>query len=288
MDQPAPRTAFVLAGGGSFGAVQVGMLKALTAHGVVPDLIVGSSVGALNGAYFAADPTAAGAAELEAIWRSLRRQDVFPITWRTMLGALRRKTFLVDPDGLRRLVARHLPYRNLEEAKVPIRIVTTNVLTGEAVVLAEGPASEAIIASAAIPAAFAPVRVQSRYLFDGSVTSNTPVKVAVACGARRIVVLPTGFACALDSPPYRAIECALHALTLLIARQLAAELVGLEAGIACAIVPPLCPLRGSPFDFSQCPELIDRAADSTAKWLAAGGLEQHEVPHQLLAHGHSH
>ena len=79
-----PKTAFVFAGGGSFGAIQVGMLHALAKHGVTADMVVGSSVGALNGAYYAGDPTLKGILQLETIWRGLHRQDVFPITWRTL------------------------------------------------------------------------------------------------------------------------------------------------------------------------------------------------------------
>src|SRR5512145_3336756 len=84
-----PKTAFVFAGGGSFGAVQVGMLRALAAHGVAADMVVGSSVGAMNGAYFAGTPTAEGVARLEAIWRSLRRRDIFPVTPRALFGLIR-------------------------------------------------------------------------------------------------------------------------------------------------------------------------------------------------------
>jgi NTE family protein len=73
-------TAFVLAGGGSLGAVQVGILRALTAAGVVPDLLVGASAGAINASFFAGDPTARGVAELERIWRGLERSDVFPVS----------------------------------------------------------------------------------------------------------------------------------------------------------------------------------------------------------------
>ena len=79
------RTAFVLAGGGSFGAVQVGMLKALAAAGIRPDLVVGSSVGAINGAWYAGTLTPEGVARLERIWRSLSRRDVFPLEWRWLL-----------------------------------------------------------------------------------------------------------------------------------------------------------------------------------------------------------
>jgi NTE family protein len=80
------KTAFVFAGGGSFGSIQVGMLRALAAQGVTADMVVGSSVGAMNAAYYASNPTPEGIEKLAAIWRSRRRKDVFPVTWRTLLG----------------------------------------------------------------------------------------------------------------------------------------------------------------------------------------------------------
>src|SRR5262252_2081650 len=113
-----PKTALVLAGGGSLGSVQVGMLRALAARGVRPDLIVGSSVGALNAAHYAGMPTADGVEKLAGIWRSLRRQDVFPITLRGLIGFVRRRDCLVAADGVRKLVETHVPYRNLEEARI--------------------------------------------------------------------------------------------------------------------------------------------------------------------------
>jgi NTE family protein len=124
-DSARSKTAFVFAGGGSFGAVQVGMLHALASHGIVADMVVGSSVGALNGAYYAGNPTLEGIERLEAIWRRLRRRDVFPVGWRAMLGFLYRRDFLVASDGLRDLVENNLTYRNLEDAKIPIHIVAT-------------------------------------------------------------------------------------------------------------------------------------------------------------------
>jgi len=280
------KTAFVLAGGGSFGAVQVGMLRALVAHGLAADMVVGSSVGAINGAYFAGNPTGEGVEKLARLWRGIRRHDVFPVSWRTLLGFAWRRDFLIGQDGLRRLIDSHLPYRNLEDAKLPVHVVATDLLSGGAIVLSEGSAADGIIASTAIPAAFPPVRVNGHYLCDGAVTSNTPVRVAVTRGATRLIVMPTGYACALESPPRGAVASALHALTLLIARQLVAEIEGLDHSIDFVIVPPLCPLTGSPYDFSQTSELIDRAAENTSRWIAEGGLERREVPHELKAHRH--
>lgn len=281
------KTAFVFAGGGSLGAIQVGMLHSLAAHGVVADMVVGSSVGALNGAYYASDPTIAGVQRLEAIWRKLHRRDVFPLTWRTMLGFLYQRDFLISSEGLRELVDEYLPYRNLEDAKIPVHIVATDILTGGTVVLSHGSAAQAVIASTAIPAAFAPVHFNDQYLVDGAVSSNTPVKVAVEHGATRLIVLPTGYACALEKPPSGAVANALHALTLLIVRQLMTELQALDHTIDYFVVPPLCPLTGSPYDFSQTAKLIDRAVKSTDAWLADGGLDRPGLHAQLHTHRHA-
>ncbi len=98
------------------------------------------------------------------------------------------------------------------------------MLSGKAVVLSRGPVTQAILASTAIPAAFAPVEIDGRLLCDGAVASNTPVTAAISLGARRLIVLPTGFACAPERPPSGAIASALHAITLLTASQLVAEL----------------------------------------------------------------
>jgi NTE family protein len=286
-DDARLRTALVLAGGGSFGAIQVGMLHSLATHGIAADMVVGSSVGSLNGAYYAGNPTLEGIERLEAIWRALRRSDVFPVNWAAMLGFLVRRNFLVEPHGLRMLIESNLTYRNLEDAKIPIHIVATNVLTGGTVVLSEGSAAQAIIASAAIPAVFPPVRFEDAYLVDGAVSSNTAVKVAVDQGARRLIILPTGYACALVKPPAGAVASALHALTLLIARQMLSELKELDgSSIEYFVLPPLCPLTGSPYDFSQTGALIDRAIKSTDAWIADGGFEKPNVHTQLGIHTH--
>jgi NTE family protein len=283
-----PKTAFVFAGGGSFGAIQVGMLHSLATHGIVADMVFGSSVGALNGAYYAGAPTLEGIAKLEAIWRGLRRNDVFPVTWRTLFGFIRRRDFLVTSDALRTLIETHFPYRNLEDAKIPIHVVATDILSAETVVLSNGPACEAILASAAIPAVFAPVQLGDLFLADGAISSNTPVRVAVAQGARRLIILPTGYACARRKPPIGAVANALHALTLLIARQLISELENLGPQIDYYVLPPLCPLEGSPYDFSRTDELIARAIKSTNEWIDGGGLEVPRTHAQLGLHKHRH
>jgi NTE family protein len=280
------KTAFVFAGGGSFGAIQVGMLQSLAAHGITADMVVGSSVGALNGAFYAGDPTLKGVEKLAAIWRGLTRQDVFPMSWRTVLSFLWRRDFLIPHDGIRKLIDDHIPYRNLQDAKLPVHIVTTDIVTGDSVVLSEGPIAEAIVASTAIPGAFAPVHYRNYYLADGAISSNTPIQVAVKKGARRLIILPTGVACATEKPPVGAVANALHALTLLIARQLVSELESLGPEIEYFVVPPLCPLVGSPYDFSRTSDHIARAIETTDAWLAQHGLQQGKIPGEMRPHSH--
>ena len=278
------KTAFVLAGGGSFGAVQVGMLRELLARNITPDLVVGASVGAINGAYLAGDPTPEGVKRLEAIWRGLRRRDVFPLGWRSLIGLLGRRNFMVDSVGVRRLLEENLPFRDLEGAAVPLHVVATDLLGGATVRLSSGGAIEAVLASCAIPAAFPPVRIDGRHLVDGAVASNTPVRSAIEIGATRLVVLPTGYACALESPPARPIAIMLHAITLLTAHQLVADLEHYGAQVEIVTVPPLCPLSVSPYDFSRAGELIDKAAAQTRRWLDQGGMDKHRIPGALRPH----
>ncbi len=280
------KTALVFAGGGSYGAIQVGMLHSLAARGISADMVVGSSVGALNGAYYAGDPTLKGVLQLETIWRGLTRHDVFPVNWRTLLGFLRRRDFLIPHDGIQKLIDDHLPYRNLQDAELPIHIVATDIVTGDSVVLSEGSAAQAIIASTAIPGAFAPVPYKNFYLADGAISSNTPIKIAIAKGATRLIILPTGYACSTDTPPTGALANALHALTLLIARQLVSELEDIGPEIEYYVVPPLCPLVGSPYDFSRTSDHIERAIASTDAWLAQGGLQKVGIPEQMRPHAH--
>lgn len=283
----AAKTALVLAGGGSLGAVQVGMLRALTECGVKPDLIVGSSVGAINGAYFAGDPTLEGTARLERLWCSLKRSDIFPWTWRRLFNFIRGRGHLVTSDGLKSLLDRHLPYRDMKDAALPVHIVASDALTGKAVVLSRGSVTQAILASTAIPAAFEPVEIEGRLLCDGAIASNTPVTTAIALGARRLIVLPTGFACAPERAPSGAIASALHAITLLTAGQLVAELERIREPTRYHILPTACPLGITPFDFARTPELIDQAYRKTQDWIAGGGLDQSVIQDALRPHWHA-
>jgi NTE family protein len=282
-------TAFVLSGGGSLGAVQVGMLRALADHQIAPDLLVGASAGALNAAFVAGEGFSHTTIDrLEEIWTGLRRQDVFPFALhRHLLALAGARPSLCSPDGLRRLIAAHVGYRRLEDAALPLHVVATDVLSGNEVTLAEGDPVAAVLASAAIPGVFPTVAVDDRTLFDGGVADNTPISQAVELGADRIVVLPAGVACALAQPPRSALSTAVHALTLLIEQRLVLDVAAYHDRVELIVLPPLCPLSVSSTDFRSAGLLIERAATATDRWLEAGN---HRLPHPerfLSLHGHS-
>lgn len=264
-------TAVVLSGGGSLGAIQVGMLHALIDHGVVPDLLVGTSVGAVNGAYLAGRPGRAGVDALAVIWRSIRRADVFPFhPAQAALALAGRADHLTDNDKFRRLLETHLPYRELQDASWPLHVVATDVTTGAEVVLSRGPVVDAVLASIAVPGIFPPVRIDGRILMDGAVANNSPISVAVDQGATTVYVLHAGYACALTTPPRTALAMAIHALTVLLHQRLLADIDDYRKSVQLRVAPPLCPLEVSPADFGHNGELLARAANATRTWIDRG------------------
>src|SRR4051794_12063422 len=138
-------TAFVLSGGGSLGAVQVGMLQALAARGVKPDLLVGASVGALNAAFIGGHGfDDASLDDLATVWSRVRRQDVFPLSpARPLLALAGARPSLCSTTPLEQLVARTLPMQRLEDARIRVHVVVTDVLTGRDVLLSAGDATRA-------------------------------------------------------------------------------------------------------------------------------------------------
>ena len=189
-DAGRPRDAVVLSGGGSLGAAQVGALKALLEGGVKPDLFVGCSVGALNAAYLAADPTLSRVEDLERVWRRLDRKDVFGGNRRLMAThVLRRDDHLYEPDALRQLVRTWVPLRDLGETAVPCHVVTTDLRTGSPCWWSEGEPVSVLTASACLPAVFPPVPLGGSLHVDGGVTCPVPVERALDLGAARVWVV---------------------------------------------------------------------------------------------------
>lgn len=272
--------AFVLSGGASLGASQAGMAQLLLEEGIHPELIVGSSVGAVNGAWLAGGCSPGGLCDL---WRTLRRQDLFPtrlpLGFRAFLG---RSSHYVSDSGLRHLLERHVTFARLEDASIPFAVVTTEVPSGAEIVLQRGPSVDAVLASAALPAVFPPVTIDGRVLIDGGVVDNTPITTAIELGATEVWVLSTGSSCALSEPPTSAF--AMHSVGLMVQRRLALEVAIRDYDVPVHLIPPPCPIDISPVDFSYSAELIDRAVAATRQWLADG---QPDSMHLLAPHVHS-
>ncbi|HET7311115.1 MAG TPA: patatin-like phospholipase family protein [Mycobacteriales bacterium] len=261
-------TAFVLSGGGSLGSVQVGMLLALAERGVTPDLVVGTSVGAINAAYIAGRPGLDGVKALAEIWSGLSRRQIFPTDpLRLVRVAARREPGFANPAPLRRLLERHLGYESVQDARCTLTVVATEVATGREVNIARGNVVDAVMASAALPGVFPPVQVGVHLLMDGGVVNNTPISAAVSAGADVVYVLPTGYACALEHAPRSPIGMAMQAVTVAIQQRLISDVQALQDSVTLRVAPPLCPLAVSPVDFSHTAELVERAHDSTVRWL---------------------
>ncbi|MCV7078351.1 patatin-like phospholipase family protein [Mycobacterium szulgai] len=263
-------TAFVLSGGASLGSIHVGMLRALADEGITPDLIVGTSVGAVNGGWIASRADAAGIRGLAELWISLSRKDIFPThPVAGALGMLGRRTHVVPNSGLRRVLADNLQFARLQDAPIPLHVVATDVISGTDVLLSSGNAVDAIAASAAIPGVFPPVNIDGRDLMDGGVVNNTPVSHAVALGADRVWVLPTGYSCDLPATPKTAMSMVLHAMTIAVNHRLAVDVARFEQSADLRVIPPLCPVATSGLDFSHAATLIERSHAETRSWLAA-------------------
>jgi NTE family protein len=287
MSSTEEKTAFVLAGGGSLGAIQVGMLAELMSAGVRPDIIVGVSAGALNGAFLAAAPTLETVTRMGVLWERITTREVLGLSWRSLLGLIGLRDHVGNPRGLRQLLDTELGYRTFSETAIPLYLVCADLVTGDEVIISEGDVAQAVLASTAIPGVFPPVAYQGRYLVDGAVASCTPISVAVAAGATRVFVLPCGFACAQKKISTWAIGRAMHAISLLGARQLRRDFEHYAASLVMRIAPPLCPLSHSSYDYSKGAELIAKARESTRTWIEGGGLARCEYPEQLNMHVHS-
>jgi NTE family protein len=279
---------------------------------VHPDLLIGTSAGAGKAADVAGHGTRRQAHDDHAAtWRGLRRGDVFAFDpLRHLLALTGRSDSVCTDRGLRRLVEAHLPYRNLEDAAIPVHIVTTNVLSGEEVLLSDGDALSAVLASAAIPGVLPAVPRGGLTLVDGGVADNAALSQAVALGADEIYVLPAGFACALARPPASALAAAVQAITLLIEQRLCIEIAHHTDGSLgpdrpahprtdrlrphgedhahIKVLPPLCPLSVSATDFGHADDLIRRAHDASGEWIDSGGPDLPFPERFLSLHHHRH
>lgn len=271
--RPRAKTAFVLGGGGNLGAVQVGMLRALISRGIEPDVIVGCSVGALNAAAVAGDPTRAGVDRLAETWISLKPDDVFPagrLNGPWML--VRRALSLCSNDALRALIGRCATFDRFEDAVVPFEVVATSLHTGRERWFSSGRIVEPILASAALPAVLPPMEIDGELFIDGAVVDNVPISRALHHGCTKIYVLHVGN---FDRPrpkPQRPIDVLLQSFS--IARNyrfLAESHAEVPDGVEVVTLPGIDPGGLKRNDFSRTRELVERAA-----YAAGSFLDQHQ------------
>jgi NTE family protein len=267
--------AYVLGGGGVLGAAEVGMVRALAEAGIWPDLIVGTSIGAINGAVVAADPhTSVG--RLSALWEGFAASAVFSPVVRRLATLVRSGTYLEAPDPFRELLARHLPARRFEDLVVPFRCVAASIERAAEHWFASGPLLEAVLASSAVPGIFPPVAIDGEHYLDGGLVNSLPVGPAVQLGARRIFVLHVGRIEQPLQPPRRPWEVALVAFEVARRHRFTRDLAEAPEDVEVHLLPtgaastPIANVRYR--DFRSAALRIERAYAATATYLAQHGL----------------
>ncbi|GHH17138.1 patatin-like phospholipase family protein [Streptomyces lanatus] len=265
---PRP-VAVVVGAGGVLGAAHVGVGYALEQRGFVPDMIIGTSVGALNGAIAAAHPDRA-APWLDQVWSRLRRREVYP------LGHLPSRASVFTDRGLRRLIARSgLPSR-IEELAVPFTAVAMDLGTGAPALLDHGDLASALLASAAIPGMLPPVEREGRTLVDGGVIAYVPVLAALKAGAASVVVVATG----PESSPLRPVgplrragAVAARAGMLLLHHQIERDLREVSRHIPTVVLPTGIESWPAPWDFGHARRLISTAELTAGRFLDGLGVD---------------
>jgi NTE family protein len=186
-------TAYVLGGGGVLGSSEVGMVRALAEHGIRPDLVLGTSIGALNGAFIAADPGVEGAERLAAVWEAVVREGVFlDNPMRQAARVARYRTHLLSNAPLRHVIDRYLPVSRFEELEVAFQCVAACIEDSSGRWFTDGDLTDAVVASCSVPGLFPPVQIGERHYLDGGLVHSIPVGRALALGATRIFVLQVG------------------------------------------------------------------------------------------------
>lgn len=248
------------------------MLQALLAAGVTPDLLVGTSVGALNAAYIARDPTPAGAEGLAATWRRASRTLIFPVRPRTLaLGLAGRIDHLVSPSGLSRWIQENLGGMTFEDAVVPFHAVATDLRTGDPVLLSAGEVLPALLASTSLPGIFPPVVIGDRSLVDGGISADVPVIQAEALGATELWVLPTSGPERLSTLPRGAFEVLLRSIGLVLGHVTREHLAKLRRSTVIHVLPAPTVADASILDFAHTDELITEGRALAADYLTEVG-----------------
>jgi NTE family protein len=270
-------TAFVLGGGGLLGAAQVGMLRALLESGVRPDVIVGTSIGAINGAAIAAQPDAEGLEGLVALWREVEASGVFSGSVIRRVSTLARtRTHLHTNTPLRRLLEEHLLVRRIEDLPVRFECVAASIERAAERWFTDGPLIDAVLASAAVPGILPPVRIGDEHFIDGGIVNSIPVGRAVALSAKTVYVCHVGRIDRQLSVPRRPFEVGFVAFEIARRHRFHADMASLPDDVEVHVLPTgdrepprydtLANLRYR--DFSRVSERIDAAYAATSRYLA--------------------
>lgn len=265
----APRTVFVLGGGGNLGALQVGMLQAVLERGVVPDELVGCSAGALNAAMIAADQTADGLDRLRTLWLTGQEDIVAPFSRFDGVRLLTHRGVALQTNaGLRKLLESTLPHRRFEDFPVPFHVVATSLKTNSERWFSSGDVIDPILASAALPAIFPPVEIDGDVLIDGGVLNNVPVSKAYALKPDRVYVFHVGNFQRARPVPKKPIDVLLQAFSISRSYRFETETRQPPApGVEVIVLPSVDPGKLRYNDFSRSAELIERGRAATAAFL---------------------
>lgn len=272
-DMPAPFAgwprplAFALSGAGAFGSVQVGMLRALLERGVRPDVIVGTSAGALHGALVAAQPEGRldGLADL---WRSLDRRAIFGGRASMAVHLLRHGT-LSNGDRLRGLIAEQLPADSFDALHIRFAAVATDALTGEPELLSEGDLVTALLASSAVPGVFPSVDIDGRRYLDGGVAANVPIRQAIAFGANSVLSLDATPPTVASEAPRGLFSSVAHSASLMLRNQRSHAVEELAHRYRIAVLPSVTPPDMGSFNFAHTDMLLESSYELSVRTLDA-------------------
>jgi len=232
-------TAFVLGGGGLLGAVEVGMLRALFEADISPDLILGTSVGALNGALVAADPSPGVIGRLVKLWESAAgSKEVYGDgAVRQVTRAMRTGTHLHSAKPLRERLQQELGDLTFDDLKIPFQCCAASIERAAEHWFTEGPVADAVMASAAVPGLLRPARVNGEHYLDGGIVNSIPVGRAVDCGATRIFVLQVGRVDRPLKPPSKPWEVARVSFEIARRHRFIREMAALPEQVTAHVLP---------------------------------------------------
>lgn len=278
-----PRVAFALSGGGAHGAAQVGMMQALLRAGIVPDVVVGCSVGALNAVYVAADPTVARLDRLAELWCSLQRKDVFGSPRRkTLLNALSLRDHVYDNSALLRLIDRLCPVIDLADLPVEAHVVTTDLDSAHPVWWTQGPAKPVLLATTSLPGVFEPVRMPgptgpTRHV-DGGIAVPVPVARAASLDVDQVYVLDVAIGTAPAPAHLNALEVLLRSFSISRYASQPDPASLARRGQEIVVLPSPDTSGRDMRDFSHTASYIEQARQVTEEFLAARAARPAE-PH---------